>query len=163
MTKFKRITSAVAATAMAACMVVGTGFGAYAASVEDVNGNVTGECSFYRLKDGEWSAAPYGMDDGNITEAVLNDDGTITLYFDYAEYRVMGFLPVTGGIADVEGTGVVEKGGDENNDYCLDWVTVTPDAEISLTICTEDGNTNIAYGMMPNPITAKLVYNAVSE
>ena len=154
----KKFVTAMTAAAMSAVMVAGTALSVSAANVTNAAGDVTGECSFYRLKNDVWSAAPYGMDDGNITKAELQGDGNIKLYFDYAEYKVMGFLPVTGGIASVTGTGVVDEGVDEDKDYCLDWAIVKPETEFQLTICTEDGNTNIAYGMMPNPITVKLVY-----
>ncbi len=160
MTMMKKISAMAMATAVVATMAVGTAISASAASVTDANNSIVGDCSFYRFKNDEWSVAPYGMDDGNIAKAELTEDGNIKLYFDYAEYKVMGFLPVTGGIADVDGVGVIEKGEDANNDYCLDWAIIEPDTEFSLTICTEDGNTNIAFGMMPNPITAKLVYTA---
>lgn len=152
----KKLIAIVSSVVMALSM----GITAFAVSVSDSEGTVTGECSFYRYKDSVWSAAPYGMDDGNIKTAVLNSDGTITLYFDFAEYEVMGFLPVTGGIANVEGAGVIKVGTDADGDKCLDWAIIKPDTEFELTICDTSGNTNIAFGIMPNPITAKLVYTA---
>lgn len=160
--KSKKLMAALSALTLGATMMGGMAMTANAATVTDSTDSVVGDCSFYRYKNNAWSAAPYGMDDGNITDAFLNDDGTITLYFDFSTYYVMGFLPVTGGIADVSGEAVVEKGEDEDGDGCLDWATINPDTGFSLTICDTNGNTNIAFGLMPNPITVKLVYTANS-
>lgn len=156
--KKNKILAGLSALVMGATMMAGTAMSASAATVYDSSNSAVGDCYFYRYKNNAWSPAPYGMDDGNIKNAVYNSNGTITVYFDFATYYVMGFLPVTGGVADVSGSGVVAKGGDEDEDGCLDWATFTPDGEFSLTICDSNGNTNIAFGLMPNPIETKLVY-----
>lgn len=85
MKKFKRVSSALAAVAMAACMAVGTGLSASAAAVYDANENIVGEGGFYAYWDSddngtsEWAAAPYSMYDANIAYATYNGNGTVTL------------------------------------------------------------------------------------
>ena len=159
--KKNRIIAGLSAIMMGATMMAGTAMSAYAADVKDSSNTVIGDCRFYRYKNNAWSVVPYGMDDGNIVNAQMQSDGSIKLYFDYATYHVLGFIPLTGGVASVSGTGVTQ-GPDANNDGCMDWAIVPVDTEVTLTVCDEDGNTNIAWGLMPNPITVKLVYTANS-
>lgn len=74
-------------------MAVSIAISASAASAIDANNSVVGDCSFYKLKNDEWSAAPYGMDDGNIAKAELTGDGMTMLNTRLWVYIAFGMMP----------------------------------------------------------------------
>lgn len=138
---FKKIVAGIALGAM----VMGASVPAFATVVEN---DATKDAVFYaQYNDGTWARAPHDMDDANIAEAYLNDDGTVDLTFCDGIYNIQmgsttramaGYVKAVYEIAGYDEDGNVIVGDviseDEDIDGKADYVTLTPGADNKVAI-----------------------------
>ena len=91
--KKNKILAGLSALVMGATMMAGTAMNASAITVTG-NGGDGGFWSYYDTTPNDgidnptWAPAPYGMYDGNISNAVANGDGTVTLTLTSTTYTI---------------------------------------------------------------------------
>lgn len=119
--KKNKILAGISALVMGATMMAGTAMSASAFCIHDEDGCV-GNGGFYALwqdtngdgvvdESDDYTAAPYGMYDGNITGVVVNSNGTYTLTLGTATYTV----PIHGQPTQVQGSisAIKDSNGDD--------------------------------------------------
>lgn len=107
--KKNKILAGLSALVMGATMMAGTAMSASAFCIHDEDGCV-GNGGFYTIwqdtngdgvvdESDDYTAAPYGMYDGNITDVVVNGGGSYTISLGIGTYTV----PIQGQPTEVQG------------------------------------------------------------